>query len=225
MNRKISIITVNYNGLSDTCALIDSIPFDETMEVIVVDNASKNDEGSTIQTRYPQVRVIQSSENLGFAGGNNLGIKATTARLQGGAEGHVRGDDKIQVKVGCLVFLDYRLDTFEAAHDANLVEVRHDGRRAMGENRLGKRTNRQVRALWVNVPIDKAGRNVCTLGINNRGALSDGIVDIANGGNGLIQTPFSATVTNNAMAKNCQATLFGGAGQRDFETAPRESKS
>ena len=97
----------------------------------------------------------------------------------------MRGDDKIQVKVGCLVFLDYRLDTFEAAHDANLVEVRHDGRRAMGENRLGKRTNRQVRALWVNVPIDKAGRNVCTLGINNRGALSDGIVDIANGGNGL----------------------------------------
>ena len=78
MNRKISIITVNYNGLSDTCALIDSIPFDETMEVIVVDNASKNDEGSTIQTRYPQVRVIQSSENLGFAGGNNLGIKAST---------------------------------------------------------------------------------------------------------------------------------------------------
>ena len=78
MNRKISIITVNYNGLSDTCALIDSIPFDETMEVIVVDNASKNDEGSIIQTRYPQVRVIQSSENLGFAGGNNLGIKAST---------------------------------------------------------------------------------------------------------------------------------------------------
>lgn len=78
MNKKISIITVNYNGLSDTCALIDSIPFDETMEVIVVDNASKNDEGTIIQTRYPQVRVIQSSENLGFAGGNNLGIKAST---------------------------------------------------------------------------------------------------------------------------------------------------
>jgi len=78
LNKKISIITVNYNGLSDTCALIDSIPFDETMEVIVVDNASKNDEGTIIQTRYPQVRVIQSSENLGFAGGNNLGIKAST---------------------------------------------------------------------------------------------------------------------------------------------------
>lgn len=72
---ELSIITVNYNGLKDTCALIESIPFDENMEVIVVDNASKKDEASTIQNQYPQVRVIRSKNNLGFAGGNNLGIK------------------------------------------------------------------------------------------------------------------------------------------------------
>ncbi len=45
------------------------------MEVIVVDNASKQDEASIISERYPQVKVIRSSKNLGFAGGNNLGIK------------------------------------------------------------------------------------------------------------------------------------------------------
>lgn len=72
---KISIITVNYNGLRDTCALIESIPFNENMEVIVVDNASKEDEASIIQERYPQVKTIRSDKNLGFAGGNNLGIK------------------------------------------------------------------------------------------------------------------------------------------------------
>ncbi len=72
-----SIITVNYNGLNDTCALIDTIPFDEySLEVIVVDNASKDDEASVISERYPQVFVIRSDKNLGFAGGNNLGIKA-----------------------------------------------------------------------------------------------------------------------------------------------------
>lgn len=72
----ISIITVNYNGLKDTCELIDSITFDEySLEVIVVDNASKENEASTIQARYPKVKVIRSDKNLGFAGGNNLGIK------------------------------------------------------------------------------------------------------------------------------------------------------
>ncbi len=77
MKIKISIITINYNGLADTCALIDTIPFnDETLEVIVVDNASKEDEATIIEQRYPQVKVIRSPQNLGFAGGNNLGIKA-----------------------------------------------------------------------------------------------------------------------------------------------------
>ena len=72
---KISIITVNYNGLKDTRALIESIPFNENMEVIVVDNASKQDEASIIRKQFPQVNVIRSEKNLGFAGGNNLGIK------------------------------------------------------------------------------------------------------------------------------------------------------
>ena len=72
---KLSIVTINYNGLKDTCGLIDSIPFNSNMEVIVVDNASKQDEASTISEKYPHVKVIRSNQNLGFAGGNNLGIK------------------------------------------------------------------------------------------------------------------------------------------------------
>ena len=72
---RLSIITINYNGIKDTCELIDSIPFNNDMEVIVVDNASKQDEASIISERYPQVKVIRSDKNLGFAGGNNLGIK------------------------------------------------------------------------------------------------------------------------------------------------------
>lgn len=76
----LSFITVNYNGLNDTCALIESIPFNENMEVIVVDNASEKDEASIIQARYPQVKTICSNKNLGFAGGNNLGIKAAKGK-------------------------------------------------------------------------------------------------------------------------------------------------
>lgn len=74
---RISLITINYNGLKDTCELMDTLPLDDhTLEVIVVDNASREDEASIIAQRYPQVKVIRSERNLGFAGGNNLGIKA-----------------------------------------------------------------------------------------------------------------------------------------------------
>lgn len=71
---KLSIVTINYNGLKDTCELIDSITFNNEMEMIVVDNASTQDEASLISKRYPYVKVIRSPKNLGFAGGNNLGI-------------------------------------------------------------------------------------------------------------------------------------------------------
>ena len=78
---KLSIITINYNGLEDTCELIESLPLeDKSIEVIVVDNASKENEATIIANRYPQVKVIRSEKNLGFAGGNNLGIKAALGR-------------------------------------------------------------------------------------------------------------------------------------------------
>ena len=78
---ELSIITINYNGLKDTCALIESIPFNDKLEVIVVDNASDNQEADQISSRFPHVKVIKSDKNLGFAGGNNLGIKASTGKF------------------------------------------------------------------------------------------------------------------------------------------------
>lgn len=78
---QVSVITINYNGLQDTCELMDTLPLDDgSIEVIVVDNASQADEASVIQQRYPQVRVIRSDRNAGFAGGNNLGIRAARGR-------------------------------------------------------------------------------------------------------------------------------------------------
>ena len=76
----LSIITVNYNGIKDTCELIDSITFTDKMEVIVVDNGSIENEASLISHRYPKVKTIRSDKNLGFAGGNNLGMKAAKGK-------------------------------------------------------------------------------------------------------------------------------------------------
>lgn len=75
----ISFITVCYNGLKDTCELIESLQRtiqSVSYEIIVVDNASRENEAEIIRQKYaPAVKAIRSQQNLGFSGGNNLGIK------------------------------------------------------------------------------------------------------------------------------------------------------
>lgn len=73
----VSIITINYNGWQDTCELIDSLKRYETYpyEVIVVDNASKGDDVQRLRNAFPDIQVVASDRNLGFAGGNNLGYR------------------------------------------------------------------------------------------------------------------------------------------------------
>ena len=44
-------------------------------EIIIVDNGSPTEKPDSIKERYPEINLIVSKENLGFAGGNNLGIK------------------------------------------------------------------------------------------------------------------------------------------------------
>lgn len=73
----VSIISVNYNGFYDTCEMIESINqyLSFPYELIVVDNASSQNDALRISELYPWVHCIRSEKNLGFAGGNNLGIK------------------------------------------------------------------------------------------------------------------------------------------------------
>jgi len=75
----VSLITINYNSLGVTAEMLDSVRKLQypNLEIIVVDNASKEDPGSFLKTNYPEVKYIRSEENLGFSGGNNLGIKAS----------------------------------------------------------------------------------------------------------------------------------------------------
>lgn len=73
----VSIITVNFNQMDVTLDLLKSIgSYKSTeLEIIVVDNGSKIDESKKLTSLYPKVKLIVSDSNLGFAGGNNLGIK------------------------------------------------------------------------------------------------------------------------------------------------------
>ena len=79
----ISFITICYNGFKDTCELIESLHKklkSVSYEIIVVDNASREDEAAKIHELYPTVISIRSNENGGFSGGNNIGIRAAKGK-------------------------------------------------------------------------------------------------------------------------------------------------
>lgn len=75
----ISIIILNYNQLGVTCEFLDSTKqlTYPNYEIIMVDNASKENPTEIVKSKYPDVKLIVSDKNLGFTGGNNLGIKAS----------------------------------------------------------------------------------------------------------------------------------------------------
>lgn len=75
----VSIITVNFNQLQVTLELLESlknISFRD-FEIILVDNGSTEDSSKLLSKKYPEVNYIFSHKNLGFSGGNNLGIRAS----------------------------------------------------------------------------------------------------------------------------------------------------
>ena len=74
----ISIVITNYNGkhfLEDCLSSIASQTFQD-YETILVDNASRDGSVAFVKELYPAVRIVENTENLGFAGGTNTGIRA-----------------------------------------------------------------------------------------------------------------------------------------------------
>lgn len=82
MNINLSVITVNWNGLKWLDRFLDSLKKQtfKNFEIIVVDNGSTDGSIEFIKIKYPKVRIIESKNNLGFSGGNNLGIKVAKGK-------------------------------------------------------------------------------------------------------------------------------------------------
>jgi hypothetical protein len=74
---ELSIILVSYNTAKLITTALQSV-YDQTQqtsfEIIVVDNASQDDSLAVIAAQFPQVRLIDSGANLGFAGGVQIGV-------------------------------------------------------------------------------------------------------------------------------------------------------
>lgn len=76
-NPSVAIILVNWNGLEFTRACLSSLekvdfPY---FQVILVDNDSKKPEGQVLKKEFPKLVLLENEQNLGFAGGNNVGIQ------------------------------------------------------------------------------------------------------------------------------------------------------
>lgn len=73
---KVGIVLVNLNAYQDTAVCLDSLQgiSYQNVEVIVVNNGSRDDSGERLSREYPWATHLDSGKNLGFTGGNNLGI-------------------------------------------------------------------------------------------------------------------------------------------------------
>lgn len=74
-------VVLNWNGADDTTECLAALEASTypNLTVMVVDNGSTDDSVSRIRVAYPDILLLQNEKNLGFAGGNNLGIRHALA--------------------------------------------------------------------------------------------------------------------------------------------------
>src|SRR5690348_2023028 len=70
-------VILNWNGWRDTVACVASVKHSAyaNLRIVVVDNASTDGSGAEIRAAHPDITLLQSGANRGYAGGNNVGIR------------------------------------------------------------------------------------------------------------------------------------------------------
>jgi len=78
----VTCVVLNWNGWADTVKCLEALERCSYpgLDVVVVDNGSTNDSIARIRAAHPAIPLLESGRNLGFAGGNNIGIRYALAR-------------------------------------------------------------------------------------------------------------------------------------------------
>ncbi len=71
----IHVVILNWNGKDDTIACLRSLQPCGSLRIIVVDNGSHDHSAEEIRRQFPEIQVLETGVNLGYAGGNNVGIQ------------------------------------------------------------------------------------------------------------------------------------------------------
>ena len=81
----VSVVLINFRGTDDTIEAIrhlDQLDWpSDLLEIVVVENASGDDSAERLRAAVPHVKLVESKKNLGFAGGCNLGVKASSGEF------------------------------------------------------------------------------------------------------------------------------------------------
>src|SRR5437762_13536091 len=79
---RICVVTLNWNQEADTRACLESLRQCSypAMSVILVDNGSQDGSPHRLATEFPEVQLLPQATNLGFAEGNNVGIRTALAQ-------------------------------------------------------------------------------------------------------------------------------------------------
>lgn len=77
----VTCVLLNWNGAADTIACLRSLALQDypALHILVVDNGSTDNSVAAIRAAFPNVDIIEAGANLGFARGNNLGIRRAVA--------------------------------------------------------------------------------------------------------------------------------------------------
>ena len=74
--KKFAVVILNWNGKSWLEKFLPTVlKYSESAQIYVVDNASTDESVLFLESNFPSVKVIQNTENSGFAGGYNEGLK------------------------------------------------------------------------------------------------------------------------------------------------------
>lgn len=78
---KVACVVLNWNRCVDTIECLNALKecIYPQLSLIIVDNGSTDDSLARIRSAHPDVVVLESGTNLGFAGGNNIGIRYALA--------------------------------------------------------------------------------------------------------------------------------------------------
>ena len=113
----VALVVLSWNGREDTLSCLDSLSrvSYQPLTVIVVDNGSDDGTGDAVREAHPQVDLVRSEENLGFAGGNNLGVRRA---LELGADHVMLLNNDTTVDPG---FIEPLVEELERRPDAGAV--------------------------------------------------------------------------------------------------------
>jgi GT2 family glycosyltransferase len=81
--KRVSVVIPNWNGKHLLGPCLDSLAAQThpDVDVIVVDNASRDGSVEFVRSSYPKVRLVELQKNLGFAKASNLGVEASTGEI------------------------------------------------------------------------------------------------------------------------------------------------